>query len=85
MKERYTQAVRDHEERMARISAEIDAQKARMSTPQSSDSMRADLVALLQLLRGVRYTMTVGEINTIRLACDRVEQRHGIKQDEVRP
>lgn len=36
---------------------------------------RADIAQLCAMLREVRYVMTVGEINRIRLTCDRMDAR----------
>lgn len=36
---------------------------------------RADIAQLCAMLREVRYVMTVGELNSIRLTCDRMDAR----------
>jgi len=66
---------------MHAVYANNDALAARAQELQAErDALRADLAALYTLLRGVRYTQTVGEINHIRLTCNRVAARWKLVQ-----
>lgn len=54
------------------IAAALDAVQRR-----DNAAARADIAQLCAMLREVRYVMTVGEINRIRLVCDRMDAKWG--------